>query len=99
MGTLSGQTREGSNLHKRRQDIERRQHERVQRQEVEDEKHRRERLERGRRERMMNQIEVDEKSMHARHEDRMEKARCLMTRSYPRIVSFSTFGCEVRWGT
>lgn len=86
LGTLSGQTREGSNLHKRRQDIERRQHERVQRQEVEDEKHRRERLERGRRERMMNQIEVDEKSMHARHEDRMEKARCLMTRSYPRIL-------------
>ncbi|KAK0661158.1 pinin/SDK/memA/ protein conserved region-domain-containing protein [Cercophora samala] len=86
LGTLSGQTRESSNLHKRRLDIEKRQHERAQKQEVEDEKHRRGRVERTRRERLIDQIEVDEKSMHARHEDMMEKARSLMTRGYPRIL-------------
>ncbi|KAK0736990.1 pinin/SDK/memA/ protein conserved region-domain-containing protein [Apiosordaria backusii] len=85
LGTLSGQTGPSNNLHKRRLDIERRQHERAQKQEVEDEKRRQEKVERIRRERMISQIEVDEKIMHTRHENLMAKARSLMTRSYPRI--------------
>ncbi|KAK4179288.1 pinin/SDK/memA/ protein conserved region-domain-containing protein [Triangularia setosa] len=85
LGTLSGQAGPSNSLHKRRLDIERRQHERTQKQEVEDEKRRKERVERTRKERMIGQIEVDEKLMHTRHENLMATARSLMTRSHPRI--------------
>ncbi|KAK4196630.1 pinin/SDK/memA/ protein conserved region-domain-containing protein [Triangularia verruculosa] len=86
LGTLSGQTGSNNNLQKRRLDIEKRQHERAQKQEVEDQKRWRERQDGSRRERLIRQIETDERIMHAQHEELMTAARSLMTRSHPRIL-------------
>ncbi|KAK1971575.1 hypothetical protein LZ32DRAFT_605088 [Colletotrichum eremochloae] len=83
LSTLS-QTNSGSQ-HKKRREIEQRQHERAQKQRAEDEKRRTERLARITEARWQEQIKFDEKAMKSRHAGMVAMAHSLRTKAWPPI--------------
>ncbi|KAK1981634.1 pinin/SDK/memA/ protein conserved region-domain-containing protein [Colletotrichum cereale] len=83
LSTLS-QTNSGSQ-HKKRREIEQRQHERAQKQRAEDEKRRTEKLARITEARWQEQIKFDEKAMKSRHASMVAMAHSLRTKAVPPI--------------
>ncbi|KAK2045646.1 hypothetical protein LZ31DRAFT_553144 [Colletotrichum somersetense] len=83
LSTLS-QTNSGSQ-HKKRREIEQRQHERAQKQRAEDEKRRTEKLARITEARWQEQIKFDEKAMKSRHAGMVAMAHSLRTKALPPI--------------
>ncbi|KZL77079.1 nuclear protein, partial [Colletotrichum tofieldiae] len=83
LSTLS-QTNTGSQ-HKKRREIEQRQHERAQKQRAEDEKRRTEKLARITEARLQEQIKFDEKAMKSRHASMLAMAHSLRTKAGPSV--------------
>ncbi|EFQ27067.1 uncharacterized protein GLRG_02238 [Colletotrichum graminicola M1.001] len=83
LSTLS-QTNSGSQ-HKKRREIEQRQHEKAQKQRAEDEKRRTEKLARITEARWQEQIKFDEKAMKSRHAGMVAMAHSLRTKAWPPI--------------
>ncbi|KAK2064137.1 hypothetical protein LY76DRAFT_587693 [Colletotrichum caudatum] len=83
LSTLS-QTNSGSQ-HKKRREIEQRQHERAQKQRAEDEKRRIEKLARITEARWQEQIKFDETAMKSRHAGMVAMAHSLRTKAWPPI--------------
>ncbi|KAK2003682.1 hypothetical protein LX36DRAFT_706941 [Colletotrichum falcatum] len=83
LSTLS-QTNSGSQ-HKKRREIEQRQHERAQKQRAEDEKRRTEKLARITEARWQEQIKFDEKAMKSRHAGLVAMAHSLRTKAWPPV--------------
>ncbi|KAK1750755.1 pinin/SDK/memA/ protein conserved region-domain-containing protein [Echria macrotheca] len=70
---------------KKRLDIERRQQEKAKQQWAEDDRYKVERMARQHHSRQIDQVKYDEQAMEARHSRMLATARCLQTRSLPRL--------------
>ncbi|KAK3379779.1 pinin/SDK/memA/ protein conserved region-domain-containing protein [Lasiosphaeria ovina] len=83
LSTLSQTT--SSSQHKKRLEMDRRQHEKVQHKRAEDDRRRAEKLAKLNRVRKIAQVEFDEQVMRTRHSSMMTAARSLRTRTEPRL--------------